>query len=106
MAVNAELKYPLPKPQRSAVFADVAMLTGSAPAAVVVVLLVGAWEFQHKIWARIHPGKVVDQIKEMERLPVIFNSREKAFGALYYIRLELILGRTMSLTLLNMKHLE
>lgn len=42
----------------------------------------------------------------MERLPVIFNFRDKAFGALYYTRLWVILDTGMCVTPLNLWHLE
>lgn len=106
VAVNAELGYPLHNPQCSAGSVDAVTPTSVYRPSVEVALLTCAWEFQHEVWALIHPARVVDQIDEMERLPVIFNFREKAFGALYYKRLGMILDRSMCVTPLVIKKLD
>lgn len=102
VAVNAELKYPLRKPQQSTA-GDAFM--NSAHAATEVGLLANFWGFQHNVWAQSHPA-VIGRIEEMERLPVIFNFRDKAFGGLYYTRLGLIFDTSMCVTPLNISHLD
>lgn len=102
VAVNAELKYPLRKPQQST--AGDAVMNG-AHAATEVDLLANFWGFQHNLWAQSHPA-VIGLLEEMERLPVIFKFRDKAFGALYYTRLGLIFDSSMCVTPLNISHLD
>ncbi|KAG6368379.1 hypothetical protein INS49_002585 [Diaporthe citri] len=97
VAVNAELKYPLHKPQQSA--ADGVLMNG-VHAANEVSLFAGFWVFQHNLWAQSHPA-VIGGVEGMERLPVIFNFRDKAFGALYYTRLGLTFDTITILSRLN-----
>lgn len=89
VAVNAKLRYPL---FQSGWGAD--SFKRAARAAAEVVLITDIWKRQHRIWSRSHPV-VMGRIEEMERLPIIFNFREKAFGVMYYQRLESILDRSM-----------
>lgn len=106
VAVNAELKYPEDKPQQSTVYG--AFMNGARAGtefSFQVGLLANFWRFQHSYWAQNQPA-VIGQIEEMERLPVIFNFGDKAFGALYYTRLGLILDTSMCATPLKISHLD
>lgn len=85
VAVNAE---PLRKPQPPSGVGE------HSRRAVKAACAVNVWEAQHKIWAKINPA-VIGRIEEMERLPVIFNFRDEAFGVTYYTRLGLILDGSM-----------
>lgn len=102
VAVNAELKYPLRKPQQSAT--DGVFMNG-VRAATEVSLLANFWGFQHNLWAQSHPA-VIGRVEEVERLPVVFNFRDKAFGAMYYTRLGIIPDTSMCVQPLNIWHLD
>lgn len=80
VAVNAERKHFLHHLQEAG---EGGVARRRARATGEVNVLVGAWEFQQKVCALIKPA-VFGRIEERKHLPVIFNFREKAFGALYY----------------------
>lgn len=96
VAINAGMKYPL---QNLGEPGEGGVIRRTLGAAVEVSLPVCAWQFQQYVWARVNPA-VVGRIEELERLPVIFNFREKAFGAMYYKRLELVLGQGIGMPLM------
>lgn len=83
VAVNAELKHVLHKLQPSVGAGE------HARRAVEAAFPVNAWRIQHRFWAKRNPA-VIGRIEEMERLPVIFNFRDEAFGVMYYTRLGII----------------
>lgn len=90
VAVNSELKHALHKKQPP-------LGVGTATrGSIEVALLVSVWRTQHRIWAQRNPA-VIGRIEDVERLPVIFNFRDEAFGAMYYTRLEMILDPSMCL---------
>lgn len=96
VAVNAE---PLRKPQPPSGVGE------HARRAVEAAWSVNIWKIQHEIWARSNPA-VIGRIEEMERLPVIFNFRDEAFGVMYYTRLGLILDGSMWVTPLTVTDLD
>lgn len=96
VAVNAE---PLRKLQRSSGVGE------HARRAVEAAWAVNVWKIQHEIWAQSHPA-VIGRIEEMQRLPVIFNFRDEAFGLMYYTRLGLILDGSMWVTPLTVTDLD
>lgn len=103
VAVNAELRYPL---HQSVGYAGSdSYFKRAVRANFEVVLLTDTWKCQHRIWSRNHPV-VMGRVDEMERLPIIFNFREKAFGIMYYQRLESILDRSMHAIPLITTHLD
>lgn len=103
VSVNIELKYPMKGLERPEV-GDAIRHTVRA-AVEANLCQVGVWRAQNGVWLRGNPA-IMGRIGDTEPLPVIFNFREKAFGAMYYPLAGVVWFVTMGVMPLITTHLD